>query len=383
MNTLGPSLRRTRRRATRVWRRCVAGLAISLSLNFLVLKNIGVDWLKGARVSPDTERAVSLAPLSASQWAANRTPSVGAAPHRSVPPPAVPPPAPAPPRVPGQVVDVEHSNNDAAPKESRFVSDRNNTVEKETRSRSARPGYASTLAKPSQAGANRRLEQGGAPSKGTGGERGAGGDHAQSVRQDPAPPLNAKREGGSLLAMSAPPPRNGGSAGEAGSPGMPGSSGHLDLRPGAASYEQLAGGPAPDHLEGVEEGEGTYLNTREWKYAGYFNRIKQAVAAQWLPSAAMASRDPGGSKFGYKDWNTLLSVKLDGTGVLKQASVARSSGLDFLDSTAVDAFQRAQPFANPPPGLADNHGEIVFTFGFYLETGSHGFRLLKGPPLPQ
>jgi TonB family protein len=95
------------------------------------------------------------------------------------------------------------------------------------------------------------------------------------------------------------------------------------------------------------------------------------------------ARDPGGSKLGYKDWQTLLSVKLDGGGVLRDVSVVKSSGLDFLDRTAVDAFQKAQPFSNPPQGLADSRGEIVFTFGFYLETGGSGLHLFRGPALPR
>src|SRR5207249_2051792 len=56
-----------------------------------------------------------------------------------------------------------------------------------------------------------------------------------------------------------------------------------NLMPTAAFYDRIAGGPAPDHLDGVEEGDGTYLNTREWKYATFFNRVKQAVAQAWDP----------------------------------------------------------------------------------------------------
>jgi outer membrane biosynthesis protein TonB len=53
--------------------------------------------------------------------------------------------------------------------------------------------------------------------------------------------------------------------------------------------------------------------------------------------------------------------------------------VDFLDRAAIEAFQKAQPFVNPPRGLADGGGEIKFTFGFYLEVGSPGMRLFRGP----
>ena len=49
----------------------------------------------------------------------------------------------------------------------------------------------------------------------------------------------------------------------------------------------------------------------------------------------------------------------------------KSSGVEFLDDEAVAAFERAQPFPNPPPGLVD-HGEVHFTFGFFLEPGRGG-----------
>ena len=57
--------------------------------------------------------------------------------------------------------------------------------------------------------------------------------------------------------------------------------------------------------------------------------------------------------------------------------VHRSSGVDFLDATALDAFRKAQPFVNPPRGLANDHGEIAFVFGFYLEVGS-GLHIFRG-----
>ena len=63
--------------------------------------------------------------------------------------------------------------------------------------------------------------------------------------------------------------------------------------------------------------------------------------------------------------------------------MARSSGLDFLDQTAIDAFKRAQPFPDPPGSLADEHGVIPFTFGFRVMSwamGPGGFRSAHRAP---
>ena len=128
----------------------------------------------------------------------------------------------------------------------------------------------------------------------------------------------------------------------------------------------------------MEEGDGTYLNTREFKYATYFNRIKQAVSGTWTPQHALDLRDPDRTMYAFKDRVTLLAVTLDDAGGVKDLAVQRSSGVDFLDRTALDAFRKAQPFNNPPPGLVDGRGEIRFTFGFYLEVGRSGFRITRG-----
>ncbi|HEY6098278.1 MAG TPA: energy transducer TonB, partial [Anaeromyxobacter sp.] len=142
---------------------------------------------------------------------------------------------------------------------------------------------------------------------------------------------------------------------------------------------RIAGGPAPDHLQGIEEGEGTFLNAKGWKYATYFNRIKQQVAATWDPLTPLEARDPDRTMFGYKDRFTLLGVTLDDTGHLKSLVVEQTSGVEFLDRAAMTAFRTAQPFMNPPRGIIDAQGEIRFSFGFFLEVGRSGLRIYRAP----
>ena len=124
-----------------------------------------------------------------------------------------------------------------------------------------------------------------------------------------------------------------------------------------------AGGGAPnDDLSNVDKGEGTFLNTREWKYAAFFNRVKQAVSARWDPNGRLRAhnRQMGGS-----DRTTVLTVTLRPDGTIRDIFVSQSSGLDYLDQESIQAFEKAQPFANPPSGLVVN-GVISFAFGFKL-----------------
>jgi len=393
----------------------VLAVAVSLVVNGAALLLVRTSSVIVPVHGPSTPvRAVELAPLSPTQWDANRRAAASQQGARLAPPlvlrPAPPPPPPQ--QAPGQVVDVAPSKNPTPPKESRFVSDHDSTVEKETRSRHAKAGYENTLAKPAQpnpaapppAERQQARAQGATPERA--GVRTPGAAPAQRSSGAPGKPSQPSREklamrlerdgdlrprqehpevrgDGGELAVGARPaaPPAPSQPGEAGSRGVPGGAPEVQLRPSASSYDRLAGGPAPDKLDGVAEGEGTYLNTREWKYASYFNRIKQAVATQWHPDSTLQLRDPTGQRFAYKDRITVLAVTLDSAGSLKDVQVQRSSGVDFLDLTAVDAFRKAQPFANPPRGIANDRGEIGFMFGFYLEVGS-GLQIFRGPTPP-
>jgi len=153
------------------------------------------------------------------------------------------------------------------------------------------------------------------------------------------------------------------SEGRRGSPGM------ARLMPSTAVMDEIVGS-APSDLrdDDLEEGDATMLNTKQWRYASFFNRVKQGVSWAWDPGQKLRRRDPTGAVFGGKDRVTVLSVTLDAEGYLKDVDVTRSSGLDFLDEEAVAAFQKAQPFPRPPPGMMTG-GLVVFDFSFYLDMG--------------
>jgi len=151
----------------------------------------------------------------------------------------------------------------------------------------------------------------------------------------------------------------------------------LQLFPSAAVVDRLTAAPAPDHVEGVEEGDGTFLNTREWKYATFMNRLKKGVSQSWDPNGVARTRDPTGNVYLWKDRYTIVSVTLRSDGSLDDVFVQQSSGVDFLDREAVAAFERAQPFPHPPRGMMDEDGRIHFQFGFFIDTSSAGFRFFR------
>lgn len=385
MAHLGPSLRRAKIRE-RPGRRAAVAVLASVLLNvaiFLVLVHAGAFQMP----APTDVKRVALAPISASRWAANRAVGGVQPTPRPMAPFAMPrpppqPPAPAPEDKPkGQVVDLGQTN-EKTPKDARFLAEHDSSVEKETRSRHAKAGYERPLPTPSAPGANVRAPpgQGGQAERSVPGAEGTPGSKraaeqkvAVAPSQSPEgelPGPRAPREGGAPT----PAPGAGGEGGErrAGTP-----SDNLHIAPGTLA--RIAGGPAPDHLDGIDEGEATFLNAKGWKYATYFNRIKQAVAATWDPMTPLDARDPDRTMFGYKDRFTLLGVTLDDTGHLKSLVVEQTSGVEFLDRAAMTAFRTAEPFMNPPRGIVDQRGEIRFSFGFFLEMGRSGLRIYRAP----
>lgn len=279
----------------------------------------------------DPPKQVSLRRIDARTWSANRGAVARTAPlERPVPRPE------------GQIVDVAPGNNEI-PRESRFVAETNNTVKKETRAKKQTHEYSRATpttsekpqAMPSAKGSTPQSEP--PPASGV--------SLAESIL--------GRRERPSLLpsALSG--------TGEAQAPDTtPGT--EAGLANGGKDVSE--GGGAPNDALDVPEGDGTFLNTREWRYASFFNRVKQAVSAKWDPNGRLRQRRGG---LGAAVRTTVMVVTLRPDGSLADCFVAQASGLEVLDLEAMKAFERAAPFSNPPQALVEN-GVIRFQFGFQV-----------------
>lgn len=348
--------------------------------------------------------AVGMLQLPPSQWTGNR--SVGAEGKQTsqaiadakATEPQKPEEKKEAAKPPGQVVDIA-SNGLLPPEDARFAAERNNRVAKESYSNKATPFYRNAMPRPTT----------NVPTEGPKGEGSAqriGGNDGLAADDRPFKPKSVKtrfeipdvlardrlalrfdpmgtgrsREasdavrGNSKRLLIQPGSGEEGAAGDAdGSLGAKGRGDLTTLVPSDATLDKITGAPAADvtPLDGVEKGAETFLNAREWKHASFFNRVKQNVGMAWDPSTALGRRDPSGQVYAYRDRYTVVSVVLDPNGSLKDIFVEKSCGVDFLDEEAIAAFQRAQPFRNPPLALVDpRRNEIHFSFGFYLEVSS-------------
>lgn len=131
-----------------------------------------------------------------------------------------------------------------------------------------------------------------------------------------------------------------------------------------------------DKLEGVQQTLKTALNTKEYKYYGYYQRIKTQLNQWWQPevkqrvSRLMTQGRTVAAASDGKTRNrvTKLIIVLNDVGTLVTVQVIGESGIRDLDETAIEAFRQAAPFPNPPRGMIENDGHIRIRWDFVVES---------------
>ena len=110
-----------------------------------------------------------------------------------------------------------------------------------------------------------------------------------------------------------------------------------------------------DYLPHVAIGANTLLNAREYKYASFFERIREKLTHQW--QTRLRNELEGLYIQGVRglsgERTTKLRVILDPHGEIVRIEKEGSAGYLELDRAAVGAFHAASPFPNPPKDLLE------------------------------
>ncbi len=125
-----------------------------------------------------------------------------------------------------------------------------------------------------------------------------------------------------------------------------------------------------DYLKDVEKGMETMLTTREFVYYTFYARIRRQLNQHWggkVREKLSKIFKEGRSIASNEDKVTKLLITLNRTGQLVKVQVVSDSGVRDLDQAAVEAFQEAAPFPNPPTGIVDPDGTIKIRWDFILE----------------
>jgi len=333
--------------------------------------------------------------------------------------PHLPPALPKPPepeekidKISGQVVSLGHPTDERAPeKPTKYLSEHDSSVLKESRARETSAFYKNALSKVQKEGRKEKAPSGAPAVSQKPGDRGSGGGSEQRrAKQEAELPSKERRDAlrmaenpdgtvrsrdateafrgtGKKVAIADPGADGRPSSVGPGTPGAgagaPGQAGPLKLTLDQPVGIQgpIAGGPMPDDLRGIEEGDETLLNSRSFKFAGFLNRVKETVGRVWVQRVQdeAGKRDPSGQLYSYKDRRTVVEFTLDKRGEVTDVHVAASSGVPYLDGVAVEAFKIVERFPNPPPGLLGEAGSVRLPFAFTLLAATGGMKLQVGP----
>lgn len=125
-----------------------------------------------------------------------------------------------------------------------------------------------------------------------------------------------------------------------------------------------------DYLKDVEKGPQTVLNSREFKYYAYYQRIREKIHYFWEPKIRAKVKkviNSGRSVASARDRITKVIIILNDKGMLQNVQVVSPSGISDLDDAAVEAFRAAEPFPNPPNGIVEADGKVRVRWDFVLE----------------
>lgn len=128
---------------------------------------------------------------------------------------------------------------------------------------------------------------------------------------------------------------------------------------------------AQDYIPGYKLSDRTVLNTREFVYYSYYQRIRERLDRAWVPilkNQLAKYYRTGRHLASDMDHTTRVMVVLNKGGEIIRVKILYESGTRDLDEAAVKAFNHAGPFPNPPKGIVDSNGEIQIPWEFILRT---------------
>ena len=126
-----------------------------------------------------------------------------------------------------------------------------------------------------------------------------------------------------------------------------------------------------DYLQDVQQGAQTLLNTKEYAYYSFYQRVRQQLEQYWEPGLRKRLKDMfdrGRKLAADHEHATKLTVVMATDGSITRILVDGTSGMLDLDQAAIDAFNKAGPFPNPPKGLLEHDGTVKIEWEFVLKT---------------
>jgi hypothetical protein len=146
-----------------------------------------------------------------------------------------------------------------------------------------------------------------------------------------------------------------------------------------------AGGVIPPSEQGGDQfvdeknlpvGSENLLNAQESVFYSFYARLYEAIGPIWQSNVHEVPRhrrvDPG-------DYSTTVDVVLDREGHLIRVRYLNNSGIREFDDAVEKSWHRVGHFPNPPSGLVNENGEVHTGWTFTVQVGA-GFNMEYLPP---
>lgn len=241
------------------------------------------------------------------------------------------------------LINKDHSKESAseAPKDARYMSDRNIHVDKEQRAKNT----VVVPAPGSQAQTNEQKEQ-----------------------QKPAPKSQPQTQSATLPKL--------------GNLGVPF---RLNEKPKPKQDSQQdkpfeapqrAGGEQYVDDKSLPQGSENLLNAEESVYYSFYARLYQAIGPIW--SSRLREIAPG-TRVQPGDYTSAVDVVLDAEGNLVEVRLLQASGVREFDEAVNTSWKKVGRFPNPPKGLLSKDGNVHTGWNFTVQVGKGtGFNFM--PP---
>ncbi|MGO9764391.1 MAG: TonB C-terminal domain-containing protein [Myxococcaceae bacterium] len=98
----------------------------------------------------------------------------------------------------------------------------------------------------------------------------------------------------------------------------------------------------------------------------FFDQVKRAIFAHWDPSTAVRRWEVSSKDLGPSIRYTVLNIRLDNEGLVRDVQVKKDCGVWYLNSLAVEAVWASSPLPAPPAALLRD-GVVNFDLGLCVE----------------
>lgn len=136
----------------------------------------------------------------------------------------------------------------------------------------------------------------------------------------------------------------------------------------------------------VRPGNQTALNTRAAPFAAFITAVHRQIHEHWaFGFLDDLDRKKERTPFDDPSLVTKLEIVLDGAGGIAKIGVIGTSGVMAYDAAAIDVVYAAGPFPKPPPEIRSRNGKVYFHWQFHRNERACGtagaeYFILDNPP---